>query len=135
MFGASANLVSARTMGSVMRIAIVFAVASCSGEPPEGTRVSSFAYPPAARPAANCDNKTGAAGASNGLWSREGFQFNVRTPANLHPTYAHPLLVVYAPSGYSAQQSEALTRLTAKRRAGGSSWPMLVAAGFRYKRW
>ncbi len=119
-FGASANLGSARTMGTMMRIAILFVVASCSGssEPPEGTLVSRFAYPPTAR-RGHCDNRPGAAGASNGLRSRDGSQYNVRTPANLDPTYAHPLLVVYAPAGYSAQQSEALTRLTTEATRRG----------------
>lgn len=136
-FGASANWVSAffsafvcifarndvtgfarlgRATGAIgigMRVATVLVVASCSGssEAPEGTLVASFSYAPAARQG-YCDNKPGAAGATNGLSSRDGFQYNVRAPANLDPTYAHPLLVVYAPAGHSAAQSESLTRLT-----------------------
>ena len=89
--------------------------------------MSSFAYPSAAR-RDDCDNKPGAAGASNRLSSRDGFQYNVRTPANLDPTYAHALLVVYAPAGYSAQQSEALTRLTSEATRSGF---IVVYAGSR----
>lgn len=42
--------------------------------------------------------KSGAAGVSNQLQSPKGFTFHVRTPANYQPSYAHPLLVVFAPS-------------------------------------
>ena len=120
-FAVSANRVSAfssalraaEPIGIGMRVAIVLVVASCSGssEAPEGTLVASFSYASAAR-RGYCDNKPGAAGATNGLSSRDGFHYNVRAPANLDPTYTHPLLVVYAPAGHSAEQSEALTRLT-----------------------
>jgi len=94
-------------------VAIALVVASCSGssEAPEGTSVASFPYASTIR-RGFCNNKPGAAGAKNGLSSREGFHYNVRAPINLDPTYAHPLLVVYAPAGYSAEQSESLTRLT-----------------------
>jgi polyhydroxybutyrate depolymerase len=104
---------AAGPIGIGMRIAIVLTVASCSGssEAPEGTLVAGFSYAPAAR-RGYCDNKPGAAGATNGLSSRDGFHYNVRAPANLDPTYTHPLLVVYAPAGHSAEQSESLTRLT-----------------------
>jgi polyhydroxybutyrate depolymerase len=73
--------------------------------------VASFSYPPA-NPRGDCDKKPGAAGATNGLSSRDGFHYNVRAPANLDPTYAHPLLVVYEPAGHSEEQSEYVTRLT-----------------------
>ncbi len=100
-------------MGIGMRVAIALVAASCSGssEPPEGTSVASFSYAPAS-PRGYCNNRPGAAGATNGLSSRDGFHYNVRAPANLDPTYAHSLLVVYAPAGHSAEQSEFLTRLT-----------------------
>jgi len=105
--------VSGPAIGLGVRAAIVLVTASCSGssEPPEGTLVASFSYAPATR-RGHCDNKPGAAGATNGLSSRDGIHYNVRAPANLDPTYTHPLLVVYAPAGYSAELSESLTRLT-----------------------
>jgi polyhydroxybutyrate depolymerase len=80
--------------------------------------VASFSYPPATH-GEDCDNKPGAAGVSNGLSSQDGFRYSVRAPANLNPTYAHPLLVVYAPAGYSAQESEDLTRLTTEATRRG----------------
>ncbi len=101
-------------------VAILLVLASCSdgSQPSEGTLAATFSYPPAVR-RDDCDKKPGAAGASNGLSSPEGFQYNVRTPANLDPHYAHPLLMVYAPAGYSARQSEALTRLTTEATRRG----------------
>jgi polyhydroxybutyrate depolymerase len=114
-----AGTAAGRTIEIGMHVAILLVLASCCGssQPPEGTLVSSFRYPSA--PRHDCDNKPGAAGASNGLSSRDGFQYNVRTPANLDPTYAHPMLVVYAPAGYSAQRSEALTGLTTEATRSG----------------
>lgn len=113
---------SGRAAGSTVRIktrvAIVIAVALCAGcsgssEPPEGTVVVSFPYAPTLRRGyCSADDKPGAAGATSGLKSRDGLHYNVRAPANLDPTYAHPLLVVYGPAGYGAKQSESLTRLT-----------------------
>jgi polyhydroxybutyrate depolymerase len=107
-------------MGIGMRVAFGFVLASCSGpsEPPEGTLVASFTYPSPPR-RGDCDHKPGAAGATNGLSSRDGLRYNVRAPANLDSTYAHPLLMVYAPAGHSAEQNEALTRLTTEATGGG----------------
>jgi polyhydroxybutyrate depolymerase len=117
---ARAGTVGRRTIGIGMRISILLMVASCSGssEPSEGTTAANFVYAPAAR-RDDCDDKPGAAGASNGLSSRDGFEYNVRAPANLNATYPHPMLVVYAPAGYSAQQNEALTHLTTEATRRG----------------
>lgn len=108
------------TAARAASLAVVLAVASCSGpsEPPEGTQVASFSYPTADR-RGSCDNKPGAAGATNGLSSRDGFAFNVRAPANLDPSYPHPLLIVYAPAGYTANESEVFTRLTTDATRSG----------------
>jgi polyhydroxybutyrate depolymerase len=110
----------ARPIGFAIRAAMLLAMTSCSGssEAPEGTKVASFSYPPAAH-RGDCDGKPGAAGATNGLASRDGTHYNVRAPANLDPTYPHPLLAVYAPAGHSAEQSEALTRLTTDATRSG----------------
>jgi len=117
---ALAGTPAARTIGTGMRAAILLVAASCSGssELSEGTLVASFSYPPVAH-REDCDDKRGTAGVSNGLSSQNGFQYSVRTPANLNPTFAHPLLVVYAPAGYSPQKSEALTRLTTESTRKG----------------
>lgn len=108
-----------------MRVVIALVVASCSGcsgssEPPEGTSVVSFDYAHAVhRGSCSPGSKPAGAGATDGLTSRDGFHYNVRAPANLDPTYAHPLLVVYAPAGYDAKQSESLTRLTTEATRSG----------------
>lgn len=108
-----------------MCAAIAFVAASCaacsdSSKPPEGTAVANFDYEHAARhDFCSVGSKLGGAGPTNGLTSRDGVRYNVRTPANLDPTRAHPLLVVYAPAGYSAQQSEYLTRLTTEATRRG----------------
>lgn len=95
-----------------MHVAIVLLGASCSGSgPSEGTALADFSYPPSSA-SPRCDHKGGAAGATNGISSRDGLRYNVRAPANLDRTYAHPLLLVYAPAGHSAERSESLTRLT-----------------------
>jgi polyhydroxybutyrate depolymerase len=57
--------------------------------------------------------KAGLPGASDALRSSAGIAYNVRAPANYDSTWAHPLLMVFAPAGSSAKTSEALTRLTA----------------------
>lgn len=56
--------------------------------------------------------KAGPAGASDSLRSLAGIAYNVRAPANYDPTWAHPLLMVFAAAGSSAKKTEALTRLT-----------------------
>jgi polyhydroxybutyrate depolymerase len=77
-----------------------------------------YAYPKA-RDAAACESKSGVAGATDGERTAKGVQFNVRTPANYDSTYAHPLLVVFAPAGNSAAASEHLTGLTTMATTAG----------------
>ena len=47
------------------------------------------------------------------------FSYQVRTPANYDARFAHPLLVVYAPAGASAGQTERLMKLTATATGHG----------------
>lgn len=96
--------------------------AACSGssDAPEGTAIASFAYGAAPRPGScSAAGKPGKAGPTDGLKSRDGIPYTVRAPANLDPTRAHPLLVVYAPAGHSAQRNETLTRLTTEATGRG----------------
>lgn len=43
----------------------------------------------------------------------------VRTPSNYDPTFAHPLLMVYAPAGLSRWESERLTSITTSATGAG----------------
>jgi polyhydroxybutyrate depolymerase len=43
----------------------------------------------------------------------------VRTPSNYDPTFAHPLLMVYAPAGLSRWESERLTGITTAATGAG----------------
>lgn len=66
--------------------------------------------PPGARP--------GPAGVTVDATAR-GFRFVVKTPANYDPGRLHPLIVVYAPAGFSAPLSEQLVGLTHLATASG----------------
>ena len=69
---------------------------------------------PATRPGA-----AGAAGASDLQSTPEGVRYALRAPRNYRPESAHPLLVVYAPAGYSAAANERYTGLTAAATGRG----------------
>jgi polyhydroxybutyrate depolymerase len=56
--------------------------------------------------------KVGQAGKTDGLKSSLDVHYNVRAPSNYDATFAHPLLMVYAPAGSSAAGNETLTHLT-----------------------
>lgn len=56
-------------------------------------------------------------GAADG--HRGSLRYNVRTPSKHEPTFAHPVLVVYAAAGMSAGESEALTGLTTEATKNG----------------
>jgi polyhydroxybutyrate depolymerase len=91
------------------------AAAACSpsSDTGEGMSLSEFDYSKQDRSAAcEAGAKPGAKGATDEVLSKDGIYYNVRTPANYDPTVAHPLLIVYAPAGFSASANESLTRLT-----------------------
>jgi polyhydroxybutyrate depolymerase len=96
--------------------AALLALVGCSRNDP-----GDYAYPQGSA-ATTCESgsKSGSAGATNREWTSKGFRFNVRTPANYNPRFAHPLLMVFAPAGLSAEASERLTGFT----------PMATGAGF-----
>ncbi len=64
--------------------------------------------------------RAGVAGGSDAQRSASGVRYDVRTPSNYDAKRRHPLLMVYAPAGASAQASEAASGLT----------PLATAAGF-----
>ncbi len=63
--------------------------------------------------------RPGAAGASDQQSTPEGVRYALRAPRNYRPESAHPLLVVYAPAGYSAAANERYTGLTAAATGRG----------------
>lgn len=69
--------------------------------------------------------RPGLAGATDGKVSADGIRYMVRTPSNYDATFAHPLLMVYAPAGHSRWASERLTGLTTA--ATGAGFVMVYA--------
>ncbi|MBS0150631.1 MAG: hypothetical protein JSR31_06785 [Nitrospira sp.] len=63
--------------------------------------------------------RPGLAGAIDGKTSADGIRYMVRTPLNYDGTFAHPLLMVYAPAGMSRWSSERLTGLTTEATRAG----------------
>ncbi len=61
----------------------------------------------------------GPAGVIDGEVSSDGLRYHVRTPSNYDPTFAHPLLIVYAAAGQSGLTSEEMTGLTHSGTAAG----------------
>ncbi|MDI3327269.1 MAG: hypothetical protein QJR06_01830 [Alicyclobacillaceae bacterium] len=57
-------------------------------------------------------SRSGRAGVTNDLRTSKGFRYIVKTPANYDPNRMHPLIVVYAPAGMSAESSEQFVGLT-----------------------
>jgi polyhydroxybutyrate depolymerase len=64
-------------------------------------------------------SRPGAAGATDGKVSADGIRYMVRTPSNYDPTFAHPLLMVYAPAGQSRWGTERFMGLTTAATGAG----------------
>ncbi len=64
-------------------------------------------------------SRPGSVGATDGTVSAAGIRYMVRTPSNYEATFAHPLLMVYAPAGQSRWASERLTGLTTAATGAG----------------
>jgi len=91
------------------------AVAGCwpASDPVEGTGLAAFDYASAGSHGSCAPgSKSGEAGATDELKSGSGIVYNVRTPSNYDSTFAHPLLMVFAPAGRSAEGNEAFTHIT-----------------------
>lgn len=78
----------------------------------EHLRAADFAYPASANPGLSCPGGRGAAADHSRRQTAAGIRFQVTTPANYRPEFAHPLLVVWAPAGLSEALSERFTGLT-----------------------
>lgn len=88
------------------------------GENTTPPRLEAFAYSNAT---GHCPagSRPGSAGATDGKVSVSGIQYMVRTPSNYDPTFAHPLVMVYAPAGQSRWMSERLTGITTSATGAG----------------
>lgn len=84
----------------------------------EYLRAAPFAYPP--EPGGeSCAGGRGAVADHSPRRTPAGVRFNVTTPANYRPGFAHPLLVVWAPGGLNEWLSERFTGLTGPATARG----------------
>lgn len=69
-----------------------------------------YNYPTGAATA--CQRLPGKVADHEPMDTAQRIRFNVTTPSNYRPDYPHPLLVVWAPSGFSQSLSERFTGLT-----------------------
>lgn len=76
----------------------------------DSLRASDYGYPADYRSA--CAGGLGAAADHETLVTPAGMHFSVTTPRNYRPDFAHPLLVVWAPAGFSEGFAERFTGLT-----------------------
>lgn len=79
---------------------------------------AAFDYPQG-QGVALCGEGRGASADHAARRTAAGIHFNVTTPANYRPDFAHPLLVVWAPSGLNEWLSERFTGLTGPATALG----------------
>ncbi|MCS6303956.1 MAG: poly(3-hydroxybutyrate) depolymerase [Nitrospira sp.] len=84
-------------------------------QPPQ---LEAFAY---ANATGHCPvgSRPGLAGATDGKISADGIRYMVRTPSNYDATFAHPLLMIYAPAGQSRWASERFVGLTTAATGAG----------------
>jgi polyhydroxybutyrate depolymerase len=82
-------------------------------------KVADFQYADAVKISCISGTKKGNAGKSDGIETKSGASYNLRTPKNYRATYAHPLIVVYAPAGTSANKSERHVHLTQQATQAG----------------
>ena len=84
---------------------------------PEYTTAGAFVYPDKCAP--SCANKVSAFADHIQHKDDGNTHFNVTTPTNYRSDYAHPLLIVWAPSGLSEGLSEKFTGLTRQATEAG----------------
>ncbi len=103
----------------VICASLFFIVSACT-ENETSPQLEAYAYPSAST-STRCETgaRAGLTGATDGKVSVDGIRFMVRTPSNYDSTFAHPLLVVYAPAGQSRWTSERLTGLTTAATGAG----------------
>lgn len=78
-----------------------------------------FNYPPNTAASGACAAHQGRSADHLPLRSTQGLRFNVTTPTNYRADYPHPMLVVWAPSGFSEGLAERFTGLTGTATSKG----------------
>ena len=71
-----------------------------------------YPYPAALSSSCSAGEKPGETGRIDDYLTAARLAFNLRTPANYHAEFRHPLIVVFAPGGHDRGESEALVHLT-----------------------
>jgi polyhydroxybutyrate depolymerase len=101
----------------VIGASLFFLVTACTENTTPPT-LEAFAYPSGS---GHCPvgSRAGAAGATDGKISADGIRYMVRTPSNYDATFAHPLLMVYAPAGQSRWGTERFMGLTTAATGAG----------------
>lgn len=104
-------------IAACLRLVLQLTIAACSENttPPP---LEAFAYPSGS---GHCQagSRAGAAGSIDGKVSADGIRYMVRTPSNYDATFAHPLLMVYAPAGLSRWGTERFMGLTTAATGAG----------------
>ena len=102
----------------VCTVAFLFIGLSACSESNKPPQLGSYAYT-SATGACSAGSHLGVTGATDGRVSPDGITYMVRTPSNYEATFAHPLLLVYAPAGMSRWASERFTGLTTTATGAG----------------
>jgi polyhydroxybutyrate depolymerase len=101
---------------------LALALSSCddSNKNDGPTKPDHYAYASAnSEKHCNPANKPGRGGETNGERSANGIRYNVRVPLNYDPIRQHGLIMVYAPAGTSAVQTEKLMGFTRQATRAG----------------
>ena len=100
---------------AVLSLYLTLTACSENEQPPQ---LGAFAY---ANATGHCPggSRPGLAGAIDGKVSADGIRYMVRTPSNYDATFAHSLLMVYAPAGQSRWASERFVGLTTASTGAG----------------
>lgn len=99
---------------------LLFLLSAC-GTPVDSTLLvpAAFKYIKPLEASCIAQSKNGNAGLTNNVETGSGATYNLRTPTNYNATFAHPLIVVYAPAGTSASKSERHVHLTKEATEAG----------------
>ncbi|WP_141018075.1 PHB depolymerase family esterase [Azoarcus sp. DD4] len=99
---------------SLCSVLIVIGLGACSGASDAEIAATqrAFDYSKSEREAICAPGDKSGEMFKNNEKSADGIRYNIRAPANYDPTVGHPLLVVYAAGGSSAERTEALTGFT-----------------------
>ena len=85
----------------------------------ESAQMGNTVYADVAKSGCESGTRSGSAGATYGESTPKGIKYNVRTPLNYDSSYAHPLLMVYAPARANRAKMEVMTNLTAEATMAG----------------